>query len=66
MKDFEIVKRDYWVNFPWNAGHFLKDPVGSPNCKQHVPLSLTKLFQNSVEIEINLQKTISNANVSYP
>lgn len=66
MKDFEIVKRNYWVSFLWNAGHFLKEPLGSADCKGCVLLSLTKLFYNSVEIEINLQKMDDNTKYFLP
>lgn len=66
MKDFEIVKRNYWVSILWNAGHFLKEPLGSADCKRCVPLSLTKLFYSSVEIEINLQKMDNNTKCFLP
>lgn len=66
MKDFEILKRIYGVNFLWNAGQFLKETLESSDHKGCVPLSLTKLFNNAVEIAINFWKLDNNTNVSHP
>lgn len=56
MEDFEIVKRELSME----CWAFLKDPLESSDHKKYV--TLTKLFYNSVETDINLQKMDNNTN----